>query len=273
MSALSSSFLLLSKRSFTIGKVSPQYKFSPSFHYQKRCLCTDNSNNDGNSKKDDKDTRSSTSTKGSKFKERVKQDVNTVAAAKKKLFKLLEGMAESSGNKNEVSSDLKLAKPVKKPILSKQKIQKAEVERRMLEKYPHLKIEKAAKKVAYSIDGDQAKTLSELNEKLRKMNLIPSSPQSSADVKDDTVLSHETEENLMSSVKKVASTVTDGTPPRMSKFAQRFGRLSAKGKLSDLPEKPINAMLKGMIVQKQIQQRKSKGFLKEHQQNCLLQGI
>ncbi|GIY67424.1 hypothetical protein CEXT_72232 [Caerostris extrusa] len=104
------------------------------------------------------------------------------------------------------------------------------------------------------------------------MNLIPSSPQSSADVKDDTVLSHETEENLMSSVKKVASTVTDGTPPRMSKFAQRFGRLSAKGKLSDLPEKPINAMLKGMIVQKQIQQRKSKGFLKEHQQNCLLQG-
>ncbi|GFS96748.1 28S ribosomal protein S31, mitochondrial [Nephila pilipes] len=251
MSNLSISLNLLSR---THKYPLKYYRYSQ-FLSQKRYFSSKGDNNDGNSEKSDSASKKETvSTKSSESKteKQILPDERTKAAAKKKLFSLLSEMTVVSDN-SQTSSNLKLAKSLKRP--SKKERFKDVIEE--MKKTPEDEIQKAAENVATSVKGDPAKTLSELNEKLRKLNLAKSSAKAS----DTSInLDEEMSKNFMTSVKEIASTVTDGSPPVRSKLTQRLLKLSIEGKSSEASRRPIDELVKGMKIEKAPLDEKRKRF-------------
>ncbi|GFR26320.1 28S ribosomal protein S31, mitochondrial [Trichonephila clavata] len=233
------SLVLLSRR----HQFPLKYRYSQILS-QKRCFSSKD-DNDGNSKQNDslpEMENVSKKSSESKIQKQALPDEKSKEAAKKKLFSLLSEMTIVS-DKPRTGSDLKLAKPLKRP--SKQERFKDVIEQN--KKTPEDEIQKAAEKVATSVKGDPEKTLSELNEKLRKLNLAKSSAKAS-DAGID--IDEEMGKNLMASVKDIASTVADGSPPVRSKLTQRLLKLSVEGKSSDTPKASIDKLVKGMKVEK-----------------------
>ncbi|GFW29992.1 28S ribosomal protein S31, mitochondrial [Trichonephila clavipes] len=251
MSKLRISLILLSRR----PQFPLKYRYSQILS-QERCFSSKDDSDDGNSNQNDsfpKMENVSKKSSESKIKKQAVPDEKSKEAAKKKLFSLLSEMTIDFDNKPRTGSNLKLAKPLKRP--SKQERFKDVIEQN--KKTPEDEIQKAAENVATSVKGDPEKTLSELNEKLRKLNLAKSSAKASDTGID---LDEEMGKNLMASVKDIASTVADGPPPVSSKLTQRLLRLSVEGKSSDTPKTSIDKLVKGMKIEKTPEKERSKKY-------------
>lgn len=248
MSKLNISLILLSKR----HQFPLKYRYSQIFS-QERYFSSKDDNDDGNSKQNASFPEMKnvfTKSSESKIKKQV-SDEKTREAAKKKLLSLISEMTVVSDNRSTTGANLKLAKPLKRP--PKKERFKDLIEQN--KKTPEDEIQKAAENVATNIKGDPEKTLSELNEKLRKLNLA----KSSAETPDtDIDLNEEMSKNLMTSVKEIASTVTDVPPPIRSKLTERLLKLSVQGESSVASKASIEKLVKGMRIEKSPLEEKRK---------------
>nr|XP_042909793.1 28S ribosomal protein S31, mitochondrial isoform X3 [Parasteatoda tepidariorum] len=162
-------------------------------------------------------------------------------AAKKKLFSLLSEL-KVSPDQSKIKPDLVLSKPLKR--ISKQE-RFSEILKE--KKSPDEKIIQAVKAVAEKFGEDALETQNELKQKLSSLNLISEDSQSDKKVSDNVGISEKIQEELMSSVEDVASTVPS---PIKSKLTHRLLKLSVERKDSKQAKISMENMMKGLKIEK-----------------------
>lgn len=165
-------------------------------------------------------------------------------AAKQKLKSLLLNIKITSEKRSSPTSNLKLAKPLKR-ITKKERLSQMEAEKITPEK----EMDMAVNAVASSFKEDPDKVKLELSEKLTSLNLTKGGVNE--EIKDSEDLSQmNINQNLMSSVEEVAETLIENPIPPRSELTKRLMKLSLGEKVASDEKKSMRSVIEGMAFEK-----------------------